>query len=192
MTELGNGLSAAKRYEESLSVGEAELSMMRRVGVPEKDLLITNGNLACTYKRLGRDEEAIRMRREVYSGWLKLKGEECYDTLREASNYAMALVDLGRFKEAKLLLRKTIPVGRRALGESHEFTLKMRTNYARALYREPDATLDDLREAATTLEDTERTARRVLGIAHPVTGWIGESLQVARAILRVRETPLST
>ena len=31
-----------------------------------------------------------------------------------------------------------------------------------------DATLDDLREAVTTLEDTERIARRVLGSAHPI------------------------
>ena len=31
------------------------------------------------------------------------------------------------------------------------------------------ATLDDLREAVTTLEDTERIARRVFGGAHPLT-----------------------
>ena len=33
--------------------------------------------------------------------------------------------------------------------------------------RDDGATLDDLREAVTTLEETERTARRVLGGAHP-------------------------
>ena len=32
----------------------------------------------------------------------------------------------------------------------------------------PGATLDDLHEAATTYEDTERIARRVLGGAHSV------------------------
>ena len=37
----------------------------------------------------------------------------------------------------------------------------MRWNYARTLYKDPSATLDDLREAVTTLEDAERTARRV-------------------------------
>ena len=68
----------------------------------------------------------------------------------------------------------------------------MRCVYAQSLYRDDVATLDDLREAVTTLEDTERTARQVLGGTHPVTGWIGESLQVARAllaILRAGETP---
>ena len=53
------------------------------------------------------------------------------------------------------------------------------------------ATLDDLREAVTTLEDTARTARRVLGGAHPTTKGIGLSLGNARAALRARETPPS-
>ena len=86
------------------------------------------------------------------------------------------------------LLRKTIPVARRVLGESHQLPLKMRWHYAGALYDE-DAKLDDLREAVTTLEDTERIARRVLGGAHPLAVHIEESLQEARAALRARETP---
>ena len=69
--------------------------------------------------------------------------------------------------------------------------LTMRWIYAMALYKDDGATLDDLREAVTTLEDTERIARRVLGSAHPTTGWIERNLQEARAFLRVRETPPS-
>ena len=56
--------------------------------------------------------------------------------------------------------------------------------YATALYRDPDATLDDLREALTMLEDLERVARRVLGGAHPLTSAIEDDLQDARAALR--------
>ena len=51
------------------------------------------------------------------------------------------------------------------------------------------ATLDDLREAVTTLEDAERTTRRVLGGAHPLTPIIERHLQNSRAILHARETP---
>ena len=58
-----------------------------------------------------------------------------------------------------------------------------------ALYRAPSATLDDLREAVMTLEETEGIARRVFGGAHPLTNWIGEELPAARAALRARETP---
>ena len=61
--------------------------------------------------------------------------------------------------------------------------------YAAALYEDPAATLDDLREAVTTLEDVERTTRRVLGGAHPTTMNIERSLRDARAALRARETP---
>ena len=120
------------------------------------------------------------MQRKVYSGRLKLNGEEHLETLRAAYNYANSLFDLRRFQEAKSLLRKAVPVARRVLGESHEITLQMRWLYAVALYRDPSATLDGLLEAVTTLEDTERTARRVLGGAHPTTREIGRSLQNAR------------
>ena len=58
-----------------------------------------------------------------------------------------------------------------------------------ALYEDPDATLDDLREAVTTLEEIEPTARRVFGGAHPLTKTIVETLRDARAALRARETP---
>ena len=76
-----------------------------------------------------------------------------------------------------------IPVARRALG-SHELILRMRCNYAAALHNDEGATLDDLREAVTTLEDTERIARRVLGGANPTVGSIEEGLRNARAKLR--------
>jgi len=63
--------------------------------------------------------------------------------------------------------------------------------YAEVLYRNTGATLDDLREAVTTLEDAERIARRVFGGAHPITEGIEYELRDARAVLRARETPPS-
>ena len=54
------------------------------------------------------------------------------------------------------------------------------------LYEDDDATPDDLREAVTTLEDLERTARRVLGSAHPTTESIEVELRDARAALASR------
>ena len=99
------------------------------------------------------------------------------------------IVSLERFEEAKSLLRRTMPVARRVLGESDSTTLRMRWNYAEALYRDPDASLDDFREAVTTLEDVERIARRVFGGTHPLTVEIEDELRCARAALRARETP---
>ena len=126
------------------------------------------------------------MYRDVYSGRWKLDGKEHESTIRAANNYAAILVQLQRFDEAKSVLRKAVPVARRVLGEEHLLTLKMRKGYARALYEDNGATLDDLREAVTTLEDTERISRRVFGGAHPMTGAIGGELQKARVVLRDR------
>ena len=110
-----------------------------------------------------------------------------------ANNYAEALRNLRRFKEANVLLSKLIPAARRVFGNSHELTLMMRANHGRMLYLDTAATLDDLREAVRTLEETERTARRVMGSANPVTMQIEQSLQsaraAARAALRARESP---
>ena len=63
----------------------------------------------------------------------------------------------------------------------------MRKVYAESLYNDASATLDDLREAVTTLEDAERIARRVFGGAHPTTALIERNLRAARAARRARE-----
>ena len=145
---LGSGLSAAKHHEDALSVKEARLSLMRRLGASVEDVFIAQGNLANSYQFLGRLEEAMSLRRDVYSGCLKLNGEVHEETLRAANNYS--------------------------------------------LYENPGATLDDLREAVTTLEDAERTMRRVFGGAHPTTVDIGECLQESRVALRTREAAASS
>ena len=80
-----------------------------------------------------------------------------------------------------------MPVARRVLGESSDLTLRMRWLYAMTLYGDDAATLDDVREAVTTLEETERIARRVLGGAHPTVVPIGKTLRDARRALRARE-----
>ena len=82
-----------------------------------------------------------------------------------------------------------MPVARRVLGESNDTTLGMRCGYAEALYKADGATLDDLREAVTTLEETARISRRVFGGAHPFTVDVEYALRDARAALRAREAP---
>ena len=106
-----------------------------------------------------------------------------------ANNYAAGFLVLQRYQEAKSLLRRTVPMARRVLGDSHDLTLKMRKIYARTLVADDGATLDDLRGAVETLEQTERRARRVFGGTHPLTGIIEDDLRDARAALRARESP---
>ena len=184
---LGNGLYSAKHHEDALFVMEAELSMERRLGAPENNILAAQSNIASTCRSLGHLEKALRIERDVYSERVRLDGEEHERTILAASNYASSLVQLERFEEAKILMRKTMRVARRVLGESNETVLRMRWVYAIALYNDDGASLDDLREATTMLEDPERIARRVLGGSHPTTVGIGEALRAVRAALRASE-----
>ena len=81
-----------------------------------------------------------------------------------------------------------MPIARRAIGDNDRLTLRIRWIYADALRWSCDGTtLDDLRLAVTTLEETTRTARRVLGGANPTARHIEVSLREAQAALRTRE-----
>ena len=187
MKLLGTALSSAAKYEDALSVQEAHLSLLRRIGAPEDSILGMQTNLSSTYGQLGRDEEALSMKRDVYSGHLKLYGVQNRHTFIPANNYATSLISLERFEEAKEYLREKVPVARSALGENNEITIRLRWMYATALYSDPSATLDDLRESLEMLKDLERTARRVLGTAHPDVVNIERALRVSRAALSARD-----
>ena len=98
----------------------AEAWRLRRLGVPEEQILCTQSNLANTYNALGRSVDALRIRGDVYSGLVRLLGKESKETLITANCYASTLIDLQRHAEAKALLRNTLPVARDALGKEKE------------------------------------------------------------------------
>ena len=106
---------------------------------------------------------------------------------RSASNYANLLNEMQRFQESKALFRKTIPVARRVQREGDENTLRLGWNYARALHEDDGATLDDLRKAVTTLEETAPIARRVLGSSHLLALSIENYRQDVHETLRARK-----
>jgi len=99
MTQLGNDLSAAGHLENALSVREAELSTGRRFGESEANILGMQGNIASTYGNLGQIEKALLIERDVYSGGLRLHGEEHEATLQATNNYVATLLSLSRFGE---------------------------------------------------------------------------------------------
>jgi len=187
ITVLGNGLDSANHHEDALSVKESELSIERRLEASEVSILAAQNNLANSYYTLKRFEEAVCLRQAVYSGHLKLNGEQHRHTLGAANNYAGSLLDLQRFKEAKRLVRKMMPIARRVLGENNEITLRLRWSYAQSLYEDPGATVDDLKEAVTTLEDAGYIALHVFGEAHPLAVAFATVWHRARDALAARE-----
>ena len=130
--------------------------------------------------------EAVEQQVEEARGFFE--GEDGRESLSSAYNYATCLFELRRFEEAKVLMSKAMPIARRVIGDNDRLTLRIRWFYAMALHWSCDSTtLDDLRLAETTLEETARTARRVLGGANPTARHIGMSLREAQAALRARE-----
>ena len=79
----------------------------------EQKRLAASAEDALWLKRANHIEDALRLERDVYFGFLKLLGEEHRDTFSAANNYADSLFRLQRFEEAKALLRKAVPMVRR-------------------------------------------------------------------------------
>ena len=138
-----------------------------------------------------RGRGALSISRDVYSGYLKHYGEEHEETVREGNNYSALLQQIQRYEEAKSLLRKLMPVARRVLGEGDDQAIRIGWSYGEALYHADGATLDELREAVTTLEEVERPTQRVFGISHPLVTAIEYHLRLARAALHARKTRVS-
>ena len=171
INQLANGLQVSGHQEHALSVREVELATEERLGASPLRTLATRSNLALSYYHLGRIEEALRLQREVYTGWqiLSLSSQ-----LREAvgdcltisvGNLTEILIAAREFEEAQSLAREKLPEIIDRHGPDDILTLEVRTWYARALFLEGE----DLSEAENVLEDVWRRSKRVLSDSHPDT-----------------------
>ena len=122
----------------------------------------------------------MSLRRDVYSGTVRLKGKHHAETMTECGNLVINLIELERFQEAKRLLRKVIPVARRVLGNEHNLTLSLCEDLSRATLLDGDSSAEEVREAVRALEDTLGVWRRVLGPQHPNTQRVQQNLEAYR------------
>ena len=191
MNLLGNGLFAAQHGEDAVSVREAELSLRRRLGASERNLLAVQANLASSYQLIGRLEDALSAERDIYSRRLKICGEDSHDALVETLNLALILRNTGNKPEAKELLRARIPVAERSLGREDYVYFRLRWLYAVSLVDAASTTtLGDLVQAEALLDDTYTRFRRVMGDGHPDTPRIHKRLLEIRGVLaRARKCP---
>jgi hypothetical protein len=191
MGTLGSGLYLANYNEDALSVMEAEMSMLRRVGAPELSILVSQGNIANTYKALGRREEALRMLRDVYSGYLRHRdlGPLHQSALGAALNLSTSLVDAGNYAEARAFMRDQMELARRAFGADHPVTLDFQWGYSRAFTLDKDVSAEQLAEVATTLEKTLKVSQRVRGREHPMTYGIRDELVIAKTKEAIARRP---
>ena len=81
---------------------EAELSMMRRLGASEEACSPLRPILRARMERLDGLKRPCGCERDVYSGRLKLNGEEHEQTLLAANNYATSLGDLKALRRSQV------------------------------------------------------------------------------------------
>ena len=97
MTLLGNGLGTTGQHQDALLVQEAELSMRRRIGDPERNLFAVQGNLALTYHA-----DALKSRRAESTSILRMF-EDSWRKHEETQQPTITRYPLGsqRSEEAK-------------------------------------------------------------------------------------------
>ena len=110
-----------------------------------------------------------------------LSGPEYPSTLIAAANLVASLLKMKLLEEGLTLANEWIPIARRALGNEDYNTLRLRV-YGAIILRAVAKSTDDQREAAKLLGDLDRTLRRVMGDAHPLTMQVARILPVARVI----------
>ena len=135
-------------------------------------------------ERVGRHDEALRLRRDLYARSSTLYGNASDKTLLRAANLASSLIEARAFDEATPFLRQQVPVANQALGLDHVRALTLASLLSFALRNNPDATRDDLRESESIAVNVLQRQRRVLGPAHPKTKASERTLSLIRKQLK--------
>ena len=158
---------------------EAELATLRCFQVKDEatdaDFVSLRGNKAVLLGNLGRHEEALRLRREVYAKTLDRCGPSHQVTLQTAEHLSQSLFYTSKLAEAKELLLESIPKAQASLGDDSFWTLRLRSSYGRVLRK-----LGSVGEAEATLTDILRRGRRTLGDSHPLVQDVANELDELR------------
>ena len=137
------------------------------------------------YAKLGRREEEISLRREIYAT-RAASAPTSELTLSSAFGLAEALNDSRRpelVKEAKAFLRKVLPSARRVLDPNNRALLQLQLSYAKSMNLDEPVVPAEIRESIVILEDLERRSLRIYGAANHMTSVIQGYLSAARRIL---------
>ena len=162
--------------------------MLQIPGVGCDDLMIvrTQTDIAGCYDTLGQHELAYPIMARAYAKRVAKVGAAEPATLNLAGNLGRTTLKLKKYAEARDLLGGRVPVAIQVLGKEHHVTIRLRWFYCQAIYKDADATLGEVREAVTMLEDVAITSRRVFGAEHPTARGCQYALDEARLLASIR------
>ena len=161
---------------------EALLATVRRAWPDNTDEIIqTSANLANVYKHNDKAEEATAIYKDLYEQMCALHGPDSVYPATVGSNYAQMLIQVERFADARAVGREIVQWAHRNPDSPHSFHIVKAL--MDSLYKDPNASVDDLREAVEVFENIPATSSRVLGSAHPDTKTYEKALAKAKKAL---------
>jgi tetratricopeptide (TPR) repeat protein len=152
-------------YADGEVMQEASLEIRRSVlGQGHLDVLSSMNNLAMTYSKRGRWEEADKLQVEVIKKRKEVLGEGHPDTLRSIKNLAVTYSQQGRWEEAEKLQVEVLEKSKEVLGEGHPSTLTSMNNLAVTSWRR-----GKWGEAEKLQVEVMESRKEVFGEGHPST-----------------------
>ena len=156
---VGNFLNGLGRWLDEYEIRAFHFGKLcERAGKEHPDTLGSMSNLAIVLRRLGKDEQAEEMLRQVLRVRETVLGKEHPDTLGGMSNLAMVLSGQGKYEQAEEMLRQVLGLMETVLGKEHPDTLTSMINLAEVLRRQGKD------------EQAEEMLRQVLGLMETVLG----------------------
>jgi len=187
MSLLADGLLKVKNCKGALEVCEVYLDTCRRYPESEDidetiDIYTIQSN--CLSK-LGMHSNALEVDRRAYKLSIEEYGDSASTTFTHANNLACSLINLGLYSEAKTLLYKSLKECICEHGDEHYTSLRLRETSAQLLYKDPEATEDDLLEAEAMLGGLVQFSRQRYGANYPGTVQLQTFLDRAKLLLKL-------
>jgi tetratricopeptide (TPR) repeat protein len=121
-------------------------------------------NLANSYAKSGRHDEALRLREQALAARQAVLGPTHQDTLESANNLGLSYTTFGQHEKSIELLKRTLPVVEAKFGADHVETLPYRFNLAQS-----HAALGQDEAAVRLYQQTLDLAKDKLSASHPNT-----------------------
>ncbi|WP_393099837.1 FxSxx-COOH system tetratricopeptide repeat protein [Streptomyces sp. LN325] len=160
MSLLDAGLNAAATSYWISLASDSE----RILGPDHPDTLSARANLATSYVKAGRFNDAIALEERVVADFERIRFPGHPDTLTARNNLAISYAQAGRINDAITLGEQVVAGFERTLGRDHPDTVSARGNLASA-YQEDER----INDAITLEEQVVADRERILGPDHPNT-----------------------
>jgi len=165
LAKVGRFLSYDGKYVDGGRLFTLSLDICRTsIGCEHPYTLTSMGNLATTYLRQGKLNEAAELQEKVLKARKTIPGEDHPDTLTSMDNLAVTYSRQGKLNEAAELQEKVRKATKTILGEDHPDTLTSMNNLASTYLRQ-----GKLNEATELQQKVLEAWKTILGENHPDT-----------------------